>query len=257
MNRQNKEPKECSAFFSLICWAVMAFITVAWVVSSVLLCGWIYFFSKARAQIIFHSVAVLWAKSILGVLRIWKVEFYGSNLLLNRNHLVIANHQSIIDILVALATVPIPFKFMAKRELFSIPFLGWHMTLAGYIPVERSSPEGRKAAVQKAKECLRSGDSLLMFPEGTRSLDGQMLPFKPGAFKLAQSEQVPLLPVVICGSMDAIRKKSWRVARNVVIRVKIEKSVVLSEDEEVITEKIQEIRDRMICNLGNLKPNVS
>ena len=232
----------------------MIFITLMWVISSVILCGWIYIFSKTKAQTIFHCVAVLWAKSILGALQIWKVKCYNSHQSVGKNnYLVIANHQSILDIIVALATLPIPFKFMAKKELFSIPFLGWHMTLAGYIPVDRSSPEGRKAAAQKAKDCLRDGGSLLMFPEGTRSLDGQILPFKPGAFKLAQNEHIPLLPTVIEGTKDAIRKKTWKVTRNVTIQVNIEKPIMLTDDEEAMTEKIQEIRDQMIGDLAHLR----
>ncbi|MSR76677.1 MAG: 1-acyl-sn-glycerol-3-phosphate acyltransferase [Candidatus Omnitrophica bacterium] len=254
MKNDQNQLKESSPVMSLFFWTVLIFVTLFYTVSSILFFSWIYIFSRPKAQKVFHQVAVLWAKSIVGAVRIWKIEVRGAeNHRQGQHYLVIANHQSILDILVALVVLPMPFKFMAKKELFQIPFLGWHMFFAGYIPVGRSSPESRRLAVQSAKQYLQAGESILMFPEGTRSLNGHMLPFKPGAFKLAQNERMPLLPLVIAGTMQGIRKKSWRVARNVLIQASIQEPILLSEDDEQMTEKIQEIRDKMIQDLAALR----
>lgn len=112
-----------------------------------------------------------------------------------------SNHQGNFDILTLYQAVPRPFAWLAKEELFKIPVFGHSMARGGYIPIDRS--DGRKAlkSLAAAAELIRAGRSVLMFPEGTRSTDGQLLPFKRGGFILAAKAGVPVVPIAISGSL--------------------------------------------------------
>jgi 1-acyl-sn-glycerol-3-phosphate acyltransferase len=112
-----------------------------------------------------------------------------------------SNHQGNFDILTLYQAVPRPFAWLAKEELFTIPLFGHSMTRGGYIPVDRS--DGRKAlkSLDTAAGLIRGGRSVLIFPEGTRSTDGHLLPFKRGGFILAAKAGVPVVPIAITGSL--------------------------------------------------------
>ena len=111
-----------------------------------------------------------------------------------------SNHQSNFDILALLAAMPRQIHWIAKKELFEIPFFGPSMRRGGYIPLDRS--DGRKAlqSMDEAAATIHQGKSVVLFPEGTRSTDGNLLPFKRGGFILARKAAVPVVPVTINGS---------------------------------------------------------
>jgi 1-acyl-sn-glycerol-3-phosphate acyltransferase len=118
-----------------------------------------------------------------------------------------SNHQSLLDILVLGALLPGDLKWAAKRQLLNIPFLGWHLALSGHVPVDRRS--GRRAAVEtidRFERVLRSGKQLLVFPEGTRSEDGEVQPFKNGAFHAAVRAGRPVVPVALDGTYRLMGK---------------------------------------------------
>lgn len=200
-----------------------------------------------------HLVSRGWGKALLGLSPIWSLKVTGrEHIVRGQNYVIVANHQSLLDILVLLAGVPVQFKFMAKKELFAIPFLGWHMALSGYIPIDRSgSVEARKRALGQAKERLEQKISVLFFPEGTRSTDGKIHDFKGGAFHAAVDQKVPVLPVVINGTLDAIPKKSWRIRKPTCFHVAIQPPVKLTEEN--IKQKQSEIRETMIRALDRLR----
>ncbi len=117
------------------------------------------------------------------------------------------NHQSLLDILVLGGVLPHDFKWAAKRSLMKIPFLGWHLQLAGHVPVDRRA--GSRAAaevVKRFEEVLAQGKPLLVFPEGTRSEDGIVRPFKNGGFYAAQRKAVPVVPVALEGTHRLMKK---------------------------------------------------
>src|SRR4051794_33135538 len=125
-------------------------------------------------------------------------------------YVFLSNHQSLFDIPVLLATLPVPARFLAKRELFNIPLLGWSLKVGGFIPVERggkSAGESFRAAAQR----VQSGGSVLLFPEETRSPDGRLLPFKRGGFLLAQKAGLPMVPVGIRGTLGVRPRTSYRI----------------------------------------------
>lgn len=111
-----------------------------------------------------------------------------------------SNHQSGFDILALLAAMPRPINWIAKKELFDIPVFGSSMRRGGYIPLDRG--DGRKAlkSMDDAADAIREGKSVVMFPEGTRTQDGKLLPFKRGGFILTRKAAVPVIPVTINGS---------------------------------------------------------
>lgn len=120
---------------------------------------------------------------------------------------VVANHQSILDILL-LSRLPREMKWVAKEELFRIPWIGWMLRMTGDIAVKRGDAGSGSEALAKAKDYLAHGMSVIFFPEGTRSKTGRLLPFKSGAFRLAIEAGVPVLPVAVWGTGAGMPKGS-------------------------------------------------
>jgi 1-acyl-sn-glycerol-3-phosphate acyltransferase len=126
-----------------------------------------------------------------------------------RPYVVVANHQSFVDILV-ISHLPWEMKWLSKETFFKIPLVGWMMRMAGDVPLRRGE---KKSAVQAMSECRDRLDkrvSVMIFPEGTRSRDGHLQPFKDGAFRLAIESGVPILPLAVNGAYTALVKGDWR-----------------------------------------------
>lgn len=111
-----------------------------------------------------------------------------------------SNHESALDIWVVFEVLPRNFRFIAKQELFRMPVFGWYLSLGGHIPVDRGNHARALQSLRRAGEAVRSGTSLVVFPEGTRSRDGRVQPFKKGSFVVAMEAGVPVVPVAIAGS---------------------------------------------------------
>ena len=126
-------------------------------------------------------------------------------------YVFMANHQSNIDIPVLVQALALfQLRWMAKRELLRIPFFGWALWASKHIIVKRSRSKDVVAAMAAAREKLTRGISVVVFPEGTRSTDGQLLPFKRGGFRLAEQAGVPIVPVTINGSGVLMKRGDWR-----------------------------------------------
>ncbi len=115
-----------------------------------------------------------------------------------------SNHQSIYDIPIAFASVPLQLRIVAKQSLGRIPFMGWHLYRAGHLLIDRRNPG--PDVVKKMARLVREGSSLIVFPEGTRSADGQLGRFKKGSFLVAIDAQLPVVPVTIAGSRHVMQK---------------------------------------------------
>ncbi len=146
-----------------------------------------------------HRIARLWARISLAVAGI-SVSLEGRENLTNPPYVLVSNHQSALDIFVLLAAIPLSFKFVAKRQLFLIPFFGWAIKKAGYVSIDRDNPREALKAIEQAAGRIRQGSTVLIFPEGTRSTDGTLLPFKKGTFSLVSRARVPVVPLAIIGS---------------------------------------------------------
>ena len=211
-----------------------------------------------RYRSLMHFIARVWAKSILFAVPFWRLNVSGLENIPpgKKPYVIVANHLSLIDILVLLSGLNRSFKFMAKKELFSVPFMGWHMALTGYIPVDRKSAQSSYAAMRKAMQWIRKGVSVVFFPEGTRSRSGQIQPFKIGAFKVAQEAGVMILPVVLYGTRDALPKKSWIIRRASRFHLSVGKPVEVqpgANHEEALLGLRDRIRKEMADRLDRLK----
>jgi 1-acyl-sn-glycerol-3-phosphate acyltransferase len=145
-----------------------------------------------------------WATQILWLAGVGLSVRGAENADWKRPYVIVANHQSQLDIPVLMAGLPGPIRFLAKRSLFFIPLFGWSMWLAGFIPVDRGRSRRARASVRRAAERIRRGPSLVVFPEGTRSPTGEVQRFKSGAFVLAIRSGVPILPLAVRGTFEVV-----------------------------------------------------
>jgi 1-acyl-sn-glycerol-3-phosphate acyltransferase len=144
---------------------------------------------------------------------LWRVRVSGVTIdNPRRPYVVVSNHESFADILL-LCNLPWEMKWMSKIEILRIPYLGWMMKLAGDIPVDRGSRESAVKAIEQSRQTLKNRVSVMIFPEGTRSTGDDLLPFKDGAFRLAIKTGVPILPLALIGTRDALAKHDWRFGR--------------------------------------------
>jgi 1-acyl-sn-glycerol-3-phosphate acyltransferase len=133
---------------------------------------------------------------------------------------MICNHQSMLDIIV-LYRLFVHFKWVAKKELFKVPISGWNMTLNRYISVDRGNKASHIKMLKQCEDNLKNGNSIMIFPEGTRSVDGQIHNFKEGAFKIALVSKVPILPIVLDGTSDLLPKNGFIFRKKSTIKVKV------------------------------------
>jgi 1-acyl-sn-glycerol-3-phosphate acyltransferase len=172
-----------------------------------------------------------------------------SNVRGDRNYVYMANHSSLIDIPALFAYLPFQFRIMAKKELFYVPFMGWHLWTAGNFPVDRGDPRKTALSLRRVVEGIKAGKSLAVFPEGTRSADGRLQEFKAGAFKIALRAGVPIVPVAIRGTHELLPKHSLapRPGRvEVIIGKPIE---TFGHDEKHLRELIQQTHDAIAAQL--------
>ena len=164
--------------------------------------------STGRIQ---HACARWWGRMVLRICGVTLAVSGDSRLHEEKTYVFCVNHQSHMDIPVVLAAIPIPFRFAAKKELFRIPFLGWHLRRSGHIVIDRQNPHAAVKSFRGASEKLRGGVSLVFFPEGGTSFDGRIKPFKGGGFVLAGPAQAPVVPVTIRGSRAVLLPKTQHV----------------------------------------------
>jgi 1-acyl-sn-glycerol-3-phosphate acyltransferase len=131
-----------------------------------------------------------------------------------QRYVFMVNHQSNMDIPVLIqALLPFQLRWLAKKELLSVPLFGWAMSAGKHITVNRSNRSEALQSLKKAEQRIASGTCLVIFPEGTRSPDGNLLPFKRGGFWLAVQTQTPVVPLTIDGSGAVLSKGDWRIRR--------------------------------------------
>jgi len=148
----------------------------------------------------YHRIALLWSRYGLLIAGV-RLEVEGAELVPRDRPLIfMGNHQSNFDIMALFQAVPVRFNWLAKEELFRVPFFGPSIRSAGYIPINRGDGRDSLKSLEKAAELVSAGTSVAIFPEGTRSTDGHLLPFKRGGFILAARAGVPVVPFTIVGS---------------------------------------------------------
>jgi 1-acyl-sn-glycerol-3-phosphate acyltransferase len=224
-----KIPNLAFKLISLCVWCVIGLITVIFVFL-IFLVSPVYWIDRKRSA--GHWLAACWGQAIVFLNPFWSVKVLGrQNLDARKAYVIISNHQSMGDIIV-LYFLNTHFKWLAKESVFSVPVLGWGMSIVGYIRLDRARRGSIREGFQIASEWLKKNVSVLFFPEGTRSETGQIESFKNGAFKLALQDRIPLLPVVISGTRDAIAKGSWVFRHKVNALISILPPIFPSADDD-------------------------
>ena len=159
-----------------------------------------------------HSVASLWMRACL-ILSGVKVEVRGVENIPNSGgpFILASNHKGAFDIPVLQTNIPIQFRWIAKSGLFTIPFTGWAMRMAGYISVDTHSGKAFLTSIRAAVRKIKEGNSVLIFPEGERHTEPGLLPFKRGVFLLAVKSKVPVLPIAIKGTEKILPRGKSRI----------------------------------------------
>jgi 1-acyl-sn-glycerol-3-phosphate acyltransferase len=180
---------------------------------------WILTVLFDRRSFILHKMTCFWADLVLSINPYWKTRIEGKQKFnAKTTYVIVSNHQSGADILV-LFRLYRHYKWVAKQSLFYYPFIGWNMWLNGYISIVRTRGRSKLMMMDKAANAVRAGNSVMLFPEGTRTRDGIIQPFKTGAFRLALDTKSPILPVAIIGTYHAINKNSLLIHKNYNIRL--------------------------------------
>jgi len=190
-----------------IVWLLVVFTCSLFFIGDVVV--WLLTFWWDRRLWVLQRYSIVWALFYIWINPFWRIDFAGKeNIKKGQSYIIVANHQSAFDI-VLLYRLWMHFKWVAKREIFRVPFIGWNLWLNRHIVIDRASVRGAKKMMLEAQKHLADRTSVLIFPEGTRSVDGAIKRFKEGAFALAKKTNVPILPVVINGSREVFPKNSY------------------------------------------------
>ena len=188
-----------------------------------------------------HRLAGLWGKIAIWANRV-NMRVEGLHHVPGQGpYVFMSNHQGSYDIFALLGYLPFDYKWLAKKEIFSIPIIGWAMKATGYIFIDREGTRETVKAMNEAAEKIHKGMSVVVFPEGTRSPDDSLLPFKKGGFTLAIKSKVPIVPIAITGSGKIIRKGKLAVyPGSISIRVDrpIETSGCTMKDREALMDQV-------------------
>ena len=207
-----------------------------------------------KKLLILQQFTCFWGALYTWVVPAWRIRIEGrENISRNRTYVVTSNHQSLLDILV-LFNLFFHFKFVSKIEIFKVPLIGWNMYLNRYIRLRRGDKQSIEQMMADSEKALAEGNSILMFPEGSRSPDGKIKPFKPGAFILARKMQVPILPIVISGTNSALPKHSLSFHGSHDIHIRVLKEIPYERFAHLSTEELSDmVRDTMIETLSGAK----
>jgi 1-acyl-sn-glycerol-3-phosphate acyltransferase len=233
--------------YTIWCWTGCGLSTALWATVSIFAS---LFSRSGRLQ---HFCMRRWSKDNLWLSRA-RVEIEGlENIDCARPQIFTANHSGLHDILSLSANLPIQFRWVAKKSLFSVPFMGWHMRRSGYISIDRDNPREAAKSIIEAAKTIQGGVNAIAFPEGTRSRTGALGSFHSGAFAIALRTGVPLVPISLEGSYRVIMPKTLQVNPGMIIRIKIDKPIDLSSyaksDKHRLMEEVHLIMSRNLEEL--------
>jgi len=217
--------------------------TVACGVVAVLLCK-----LSPRAA---HHVANIWAWTLCRLAPIW-VQINGrEHLQPGQSYVLMSNHQSLYDVMAFYGHYWRQFRWVMKEQLRKVPGIGWYCSAGGHVFIDRSSQEKSLRSLQMAKQVLADGISVMFFPEGNRSNNGRMLPFKSGGFHVAQELGMPILPISISGSRHVLPKNSSRLLPGI-IRIRFHPPIEVKDYPAAERRRlIADVRARIASGLSD------
>ncbi|MDD5115478.1 MAG: lysophospholipid acyltransferase family protein [Candidatus Omnitrophica bacterium] len=238
-----------NAIISVGIWLGSGFLTVLLFLEVFVLS--ILFFPFDKMKKLTHAQCFWWSDAVIGLNPFWDLKVTGlDNIDRNRTYVIIANHQSLADIVVLYQT-KMQFKWVAKASLFKVPFIGWCLGLIRHIKLLRGDFSSIKEIYRQASRWLQKDMSVLFFPEGTRSSNDQMNEFQNGAFKLAIKEKRPILPIRLIGTRDAIPKGSWifkgRVSAKLIVLPAVETEGLKPENFASLRDEVRSRIESVTC----------
>ncbi len=225
---------------SLLFWGFMTISSILLFPISLLLYLLTIAFDKRRW--VLHRFTSFWASLYTWLNPAWHVRVIGRERLYEAGPAVIvANHLSLLDILV-LFRLQSHFRWVSKRENFRVPFVGWNMTLCDYIPLQRGQAASIQAMMRHCDRVIGEGNSIMMSPEGTRSATGRMRSWKPGAFQIAERNRVPIQPIIIRGTAEALPKRGFILQGRHAISIEVLDPI---PPEEVAATSVEDMTERV------------
>jgi 1-acyl-sn-glycerol-3-phosphate acyltransferase len=233
---------------SLTFWAFLLVSSILLFPAAVLI--WALTLPIDRRKVVLHRFTCFWGSLYTWLNPVWNVEIIDRHKLVrDQATVMVANHLSLLDILV-LFRLFTHFKWVSKAENFRLPFIGWNMHLNRYIPLERGVRASVVQMMRDAGATLQAGNSVMMFPEGTRSPNGRMRRFKTGAFELALKTGVPIQPIVIRGTANALPKAGFVLQGRHPISIKVLDAIPIEHFEGMAVEDVTlEVRQLILDQL--------
>lgn len=206
-----------------------------------------------RNRRLLHMYASAWGHHYLYMSPFWSVEFEGRELIdPHKTYVLVANHQSYFDIFVLYGLFK-PYKWVSKEEIFRMPFVGLNMKCNQYVCIARGNLKSIKEMLTVCRNWVKQGASVLLFPEGTRSLTGEIAGFKDGAFKIAVDCQVPVVPIVVDGTFNIYAKGAKGINFKQKIKVKVLPPIDPQDFENNTPKLRNHVHELMIHTLSEMR----
>jgi 1-acyl-sn-glycerol-3-phosphate acyltransferase len=204
---------------SIIVWLIgICFVVITFPLTLII---WLVVLPFDRKRVVIHWFLMYQCLVLSFLLPIWKIHIEGrEKAVKGMTYVIISNHQSLLDILL-INCLRYKFKWISKIENFNIPVIGWYLKMADYIIVDRQNEESKIEMLAKSYNFLKKGISIMIFPEGTRSLNNEIGFFKRGAFQLALEADIPILPVLIDGTGGILPKHGLIFSSGHHIRIRV------------------------------------
>jgi len=204
-----------------------------------------------RRLVLLHRFTCFWASLYTWLNPVWRVRIEGREKIApDTAYVMVANHQSLLDILV-LFRLFVHYKWVSKIENFRIPCVGWNMSLNRYIKLRRGDRTSVEQMMAACERTVAEGSSIMMFPEGTRSVDGRLKAFKLGAFTIAQRMRAPILPILVEGTAAALPKRGFVLQGRHAIRIRVLDAIpyaqFANQPDEGVADRVRSI---MASELG-------
>ncbi|MEV6348781.1 lysophospholipid acyltransferase family protein [Actinoplanes sp. NPDC051851] len=188
--------------FSVAYWALIAVTCPVFFAGALVV--WLLTLPFDRRRVALHLYSSAWASFYVYANPLWRLRVTGRDILpWHGSAVLVANHASLIDILVLFGLFR-PYKWVSKQEIFTVPLIGWNMRLNDYVPLVRGRAESVRRMMAHCDRHLTAGSPVMIFPEGRRTSDGTLQPFKNGAFDLAVRHRVPVIPIAVHGTREAL-----------------------------------------------------
>ena len=216
---------------------------------------WLLTFPFDRKKLVVHWLLVHQSLLLKTLIPFWKMSVDGKhNTGKGKAFVIIANHQSMLDILF-INTLCLKYKWISKIENSKVPVIGWYLKMAGYVTINRGNDESKAEMMEKSLKYLHDGVSIMIFPEGTRSIDSEIGFFKMGAFTMALMADVPILPIILDGTGGILPKHGWIMGNGSHIKIRVldpvSPSLFGTDKPEELAEKFRKLYTSELVKLRN------